>query len=91
MSEHLKSESLRDVSVTRIGDTLSYGFPQTGYVNQRKDYLDEVSDLVGSGIFELTSNDLCTFFAIIETTVQLIQRFKRLKRKWRATINSFNQ
>ena len=24
-----KSESLRDVSVTRIGDTFSYGFPQT--------------------------------------------------------------
>ena len=24
-----KSESLRDVSVTRIGDTLSYDFPQT--------------------------------------------------------------
>ena len=24
-----KSESLRDVNVTRIGDALSYGFPQT--------------------------------------------------------------
>ena len=29
MSDRLKLESLRDVSVTRIGDTLSYGFPQT--------------------------------------------------------------
>ena len=27
--DHSKLESLRDVSVTRIGDTLSYGFPQT--------------------------------------------------------------
>ena len=27
--EHLKSELLRDVSVSRIGNTLSYGFPQT--------------------------------------------------------------
>ena len=26
-----KSESLRDVSVTKIGDALSYGFPQTDY------------------------------------------------------------
>ena len=29
MFVHSKSESLHDVSVTRIGDTLSYGFPQT--------------------------------------------------------------
>ena len=29
MFERSKSESLRDVSVTRIGDTLSYGFPHT--------------------------------------------------------------
>ena len=29
MFERSKLESLRDVSVTRIGDTLSYGFPQT--------------------------------------------------------------
>ena len=28
--ERSKLESLRDVRVTRIGDTLSYGFPQTG-------------------------------------------------------------
>ena len=55
------------------------------YVNQRKDYLDEVSNLVGSGIFELTSNDLCTLLlcgneqfdtvtnrAINEATVQFI-------------------
>ena len=27
--EHLKLESRRDVSITSIGDTLSYGFPQT--------------------------------------------------------------
>ena len=63
------------------------------YVNQRKDYLDEVSNLVGSRIFELTSTYLCTFLlygneqfdtvtnrAIIEATVQFIQRSKRLKR-----------
>ena len=61
-------------------------------VNQRKDYLDEVSNLVGSGIFELTSNDLCTLLlygneqfdtvtnrAITEATVQFIQKSKRLK------------
>ena len=29
MFDRSKLESLRDVSVTRIGDTLSYGFPQT--------------------------------------------------------------
>ena len=29
MLERSKLESLRDVSVTRIGDTLSHGFPQT--------------------------------------------------------------
>ena len=29
MFERLKIESLRDVGITRIGDTLSYGFPQT--------------------------------------------------------------
>ena len=29
MFDHLKLESLRDVSVTRISDTLSDGFPQT--------------------------------------------------------------
>ena len=64
-----------------------------GYVNQRKDYLDEVSNLIGSGIFELTSNDLCILLlygngqfdtvtnrAIIEATVQFIQGSKRLKR-----------
>ena len=63
------------------------------YVNQRNDFLDEVSNLVGSGIFELTSNDLCTLLlysneqldtvtirAVIEATVQFIQRSKRLKR-----------
>ena len=57
------------------------------------DYLDQVSNLVGLGIFELTSNDLCTLLlygneqfdtvnnrAIIEATVQFIQRSKRLKR-----------
>ena len=31
MFEHSELESLRDVSVTKIGDTLSYGFPQTEY------------------------------------------------------------
>ena len=31
MFERSKLESLRDVSVTRIGDTLSYGFPQTAF------------------------------------------------------------
>ena len=31
MFESSKLESLRDVSVTRIGDTLSYGFPQAEY------------------------------------------------------------
>ena len=30
MFDRSKLESLRDESVTRIGDTLSYGFPQTG-------------------------------------------------------------
>ena len=30
------------------------------YVNQCKDYLDKVSNLVGLGIFELASNDLGT-------------------------------
>ena len=29
MFDRSKLESLRDVSVTRIGDTLSYSFPQT--------------------------------------------------------------
>ena len=29
MFDRSKLESLRDVSVTRIGDTLSYGFPET--------------------------------------------------------------
>ena len=29
MFNRSKLESLRDVSVTRIGDALSYGFPQT--------------------------------------------------------------
>ena len=29
MFDRSKLESLRDVSVTRIGDTFSYGFPQT--------------------------------------------------------------
>ena len=29
MFDRSKLESLRDVSATRIGDTLSYGFPQT--------------------------------------------------------------
>ena len=29
MFDHSKLESLRDVSVTRIGDGLSYGFPHT--------------------------------------------------------------
>ena len=29
MFDRSKLESLHDVSVTRIGDTLSYGFPQT--------------------------------------------------------------
>ena len=29
MFDRSKLESLRDVSVTRIGDTISYGFPQT--------------------------------------------------------------
>ena len=29
MFERSKLESLRDVSVTRIGNTLSFGFPQT--------------------------------------------------------------
>ena len=56
------------------------------YVNQRKDYLDEVSNLIGSGILELTSNDLCTLLfygneqfdtvtnrAIIEATIQFIK------------------
>ena len=33
MFERSKSESLRDVSVTRIGDALSYGFPWTDFVN----------------------------------------------------------
>ena len=32
MFDRSKLESLRDVSVTRIGDTLSYGFPQTDSV-----------------------------------------------------------
>ena len=27
--EYLESESLHDVSINRIGDTLFYGFPQT--------------------------------------------------------------
>ena len=31
MFDRSKFESLRDVSVTRIGDILSYGFPQTVY------------------------------------------------------------
>ena len=31
MFNRSKLESLGDVSVTRIGDTLSYGFPQTVY------------------------------------------------------------
>ena len=62
------------------------------YVNHGKDYLEEVSNLVGSGIFELTSNDVCTLLhygneqfdtvtnrAIIEVAVQFIQRSKRLE------------
>ena len=32
MFERSKIESLRDVSITRIDDTLSYGFPQTALV-----------------------------------------------------------
>ena len=32
MFERSKSESLRDESVTRIGNTLSYGFPQSALV-----------------------------------------------------------
>ena len=34
MFDRSKLESLRDVSVTRIGDTLSYGFPQTVFEPQ---------------------------------------------------------
>ena len=30
MFDRSKLESLRDVNVTKIGDTLFYGFPQTG-------------------------------------------------------------
>ena len=33
MFERSKLESLRDVSVTRIGDTLSFGFPQAVWQN----------------------------------------------------------
>ena len=33
MFDRSKLESLRDVSVTRIGNTLSYGFPQTDLGN----------------------------------------------------------
>ena len=33
MFERSKLESLRDISVTRIGDTLSYGFLQTEEIN----------------------------------------------------------
>ena len=36
MFELSKSESLRDVSITRIGDTLSYGFPQTDMEIQKE-------------------------------------------------------
>ena len=32
MFDRSKLESLRDVSVTRIGDTLSYGFPEIVYI-----------------------------------------------------------
>ena len=52
-----------------------------------------LSNLVGSGIFELTSKDLCTLLlygneqfdtvtnrVIIEATVQFIQRSKRFER-----------
>ena len=35
MIDRSKLESLRDVSVTRIGDTLSHGFPQTVYDDLR--------------------------------------------------------
>ena len=36
MFERSKSESLRDVSVTRIGDAVSYGFLQTvTYAHQK--------------------------------------------------------
>ena len=34
MSERSKLKSLRDVNVTRISDTLSYGFPQTATAEQ---------------------------------------------------------
>ena len=40
MFDRSKLESLRDVSVTRIGDTFSYGFPKTEfrniYANEKK-------------------------------------------------------
>ena len=38
--ERSKSESLRDVTVTRIGYALSYGFPQTEY-GKRNNLLTE--------------------------------------------------
>ena len=36
MLDRSKLESLRDVSVTRIGDTLSCGFPQTEKIRKRE-------------------------------------------------------
>ena len=42
MFERLKLESLRDVSVNRIGATLSYGFPQTVLIER---YSLELSSL----------------------------------------------
>ena len=40
MFDRSKSESLRDVSVTRISDILSYDFPQTVYVARWKSFFD---------------------------------------------------
>ena len=40
MFDRSKLESLWDVNVTRIGDTLSNGFPQTVVVRPIADFLD---------------------------------------------------
>ena len=49
MFERSKLELLRDVSVTRIGDTLSYGFPQTDCNKQslKPDFINSTGAYTG--------------------------------------------